>query len=113
MFHDLSRLDPVTWDATGKVAETRFTENHLYYYEITVRNLTTGKISLPVAIMIPSDQSQPTVEHWMTCFCNDEKRIYGANKLSQPLQINSDRAMVFVTTVMEVFNLLILEDSAW
>ena len=113
MFHDLSRLDPVTWDATGKVAETRFTENPLYYYEITVRNLTTGKISLPVAIMIPSDQSQPTVEHWMTCFCNGEKRIYGANKLSQPLQINSDRAMVFVTTVMEVFNLLILEDSAW
>ena len=27
--------------------------------------------------MISSDQSQPTVKHWITCFRNDEKRIYG------------------------------------
>ena len=54
--------------------------------------------------MISSDQTQPTVKHWVTCFRNDEKQIYGANKLSQPLQINSDRAMVFVITAMEVFN---------
>ena len=54
--------------------------------------------------MISSDQFQSTVKHWKKCFRNDEKRIYGANKLSQPLQINSDRAMVFVITAMEVLN---------
>ena len=83
VFHDLSRLDAVTLDATAKVLKTRLTENPLYYYDLTVRNPTTGKIFLPVAIMISSDQSQPTVKQWMTCFRNDEKRIYIANKALQ------------------------------
>ena len=54
--------------------------------------------------MISSDETQPTVQHQMSCFRNDEKRIYGASNLSQPVQINSDRAMVFIMTAMQVFN---------
>ena len=61
-------------------------------------------MSLPVAIMISSDQTQPTVQHWMSYFRNDEKRLYGASNLSQPVQINSDPAMVFTMTAMQVFN---------
>ena len=94
----------MTWDATAELVKIRLTENPLYYYKLTGQNPTTGKISLPVAIMISSDQCKPTMKHWMKCFRNDEKWIYGAN--------NSDRAMVFVTTAMKVFNLSILKDSA-
>ena len=32
------------------------------------------------------------------------KKIYGASRVSQPVQINSDRAMVFAVTAMRVFS---------
>ena len=40
----------------------------------------------------------------MSRFRNDKKKINGASRFSQPVQINIDRAMVFVVTVMRVFN---------
>ena len=103
VFHDLSRFDAVTWDATAKVVKTRLTENPLYYYELTVRNPTTGKISLPVAIMISSDQSEPTMKHWMTCFRNDEKRIYGANKY---LNLSKSTVIVQLYLLLQQWNFL-------
>ena len=61
IFHDLCKMDAVTWDATSKIVKIRLTEKKLFYYE------------LPVAVMISSDQTQPTVESWMSRFRNDEK----------------------------------------
>lgn len=55
VFHDLCKYDAVFWDATGHVVKTSLTERKLFYYELTVRNPTTGKVSLPVAMMISSD----------------------------------------------------------
>ena len=52
----------------------------------------------------------------MSCFRNDEKRIYGATNLLQPVQINSDHAMVFIMTAMQVFNnktLLMFMERSW
>ena len=46
VFHDLSRLDVVTWDATAKVVKTRLTAKPLHSYELTVRNPRTVKTSL-------------------------------------------------------------------
>ena len=69
-----------------------------------MRNPFTGHISLPVAVMISSDQTQPTADYWMSRFRNDKKKIYEASRLSQSVQINSDRAMVFVVTTMRIFN---------
>ena len=66
--------------------------------------------------MISSDQTQPTVQDQVSCFRNDEKRIYGASNLSQPVQINSDRAMVFIMIAMQVFNnetLPMLLERSW
>ena len=111
------KMDNVTWDATSKIVKTRLTDKPpLYYYELTVRNSTTGQISLPVAIMILSDQTQPTVQYWMSCFRNDEKRISRASNLSHPVQTNSDRPMVFIMTVVQVFNnetLSMFLDRSW
>ena len=45
------------------------------------------------------------MEYWISRFRNGEKKIYGASRLSQPVQINSDRAIVvFVATAMSVFS---------
>ena len=74
IFHDLCKMDAVTWDATSKIVKTRLTEKKLFYYELTIRNPSTGHISLPVAVMISSDQTQPTVEYWMSRFRNDKKK---------------------------------------
>ena len=66
--------------------------------------------------MISSDQTQPTAEYWISRFRNGEKKIYGASRLSQPVQINSDRAMVFVVTAMRVFNnetLVMFLERSW
>ena len=73
IFQDICKMDAVTWDTTSKIVKTRLTDKPLYYYELTIQSPTTGQISLPVAIMISYDQSQPTVQHWMSCFRNDEK----------------------------------------
>ena len=40
----------------------------------------------------------------MSTFRNHEKMLYGANKISQPFQINSDRAMGFIISSLQVFN---------
>ena len=95
IFNDICKMDAVTWDATSKIVKTRLADKPLYYYELTIRNPTTGQISLPVAIMISSDQAEPTVQHWMSCFRNDAKIIYETSNLSQPVQINSDSYGVY------------------
>ena len=63
MFHDLCQLDAVFWDAIGHVVNTKFTNKNLFYYEFTVRNPNTGKVSLPVAMMISSDHTLPTIQY--------------------------------------------------
>ena len=57
IFQDICKMDAVTWDTTSKIVKTRLTDKPLYYYELMIRNPTTGQISLPVAIMISSDQT--------------------------------------------------------
>ena len=96
IFHDTCKMDAVTWDATSDAAKTRLTDKALYYYELTIWIPTAVQISLPVAIMKSCDQTQPTGQHWMSCFRNNEKRIYGASNLSHPVQIKNDCAMVFI-----------------
>ena len=53
----------------------------------------------------------------MLRFRNHEKnKIYGASRLPQPVQINSDRAMVFVVTAVRVFNnetLVMFLERSW
>ena len=43
VFHDLSKMDAVFWDATGHVVKSRLTNKKLFYYELTIRNPTTGR----------------------------------------------------------------------
>ena len=36
IFHDICKMDAVTWDTTSKIVKTRLTDKPLYYYELTV-----------------------------------------------------------------------------
>ena len=40
----------------------------------------------------------------LSTFRNREKRLYGADKICRPVQINSDHAMVFIVSALHVFN---------
>ena len=104
VFHDICVTDTVYWDATGHVVQSKLTNKKLFYYELTVRNPQTNSVSLPVASMVSSTHNQPAIQYWMSLFRNHEKQIYGINNLSQPIQINSDRALTFVITALQVFN---------
>ena len=104
IFHDLCKMDAVFWDATGHIVQSRLTTKKLFYYELTIRNPTTGKVSLPLSMMISSDQTQPTIQYWLATFRNNEKMLYGSDKVSQPIQVNSDRAMGFILSALQVFN---------
>ena len=104
VFHDVCQMDAVFWDATGQIVKSRMTTRKLFYYELTVGNPTTRKTSLPIAMMISSSQTQPTIQYWLSTFRNHEKAIYGADKISRPVQINSDRAMVFIVSALQIFN---------
>ena len=103
IFHDMSVQDTIFWHVTGHVFKSKLTSKKLFYYEITVRNPKTNSISLPLASMVSSAHTH-TVILFLTLFRNHEKQIYGIDKLSQPLQINSDRAMTFVLSALIVFN---------
>ena len=116
IFHDVSVQDAIFWDATGHVVKLKLTSEKLFYYEITVRNTKTNSILLPLASMVSSVHIQSAILFWLTLFRNHEKQIYGIDKLSQPLQINSDRAVTFVLSALMVFNsenLLQFLERAW
>ena len=104
LYHDMCQMDVIYWDATGHIVKTKLTNNKLFYYELTGQNPSSGKISIPLSIMLSSDHTQPTIQFWISMFRNYEKILYGASDIAQPIQINSDRAMTFVITATQVFN---------
>ena len=55
IFHDLCKIDAVTWNPTSNMVKARLIKNELLYYEISIRNPSTGHILLPVAVMISSN----------------------------------------------------------
>ena len=116
IFHDMRVQDAIFWDATGHVGKSKLTSKKLFYYEITVRNPKTNSISLPLTSILSSTHTQPAIFFWLTLFRNYEEKIYGIDKLFQPLQINSVRTMTLVLSALMVFNsenLLQFLESAW
>ena len=97
-----------------KNSKNKTNPKKLFYYDLTIRNPSTVHISLHVAVMISSDQTLWSIGCHVLGMTKKKLRV--ASRLSQPVQINSDRAMVFVVTVMRVFNnetLVVFLDKSW
>ena len=69
-------MDVIDWDTTGHIVKTRLTDKKLFYYELTGRNPSSGKISIPLSIMISSDHTEPTVQFWISMFSMGHQRLH-------------------------------------
>ena len=104
LFHNIVQHDIVYWDATGKIVRSTLTKKNLFYYELTARHPVDGCVSVPLSIMLSDSHTVPDVENWLRRFRHYEKEIYCARNLSMPIQINSDRSMVFILAALHVIN---------
>ena len=104
LFHDLADHDIISWDATGKIVRSSLTKRKLFYYEITARHPKKGMISVPLSVMISDTHTLPILQNWLTAFRHHEKEIFGSNNLSNPVQFNSDRALVLILAALSVIN---------
>ena len=74
------------------------------YYELTCRHPVAGGPSIPITCLITTDQSLPLIQYWIDSFRQAEAQTFGHGNIAKPVQINSDRSMVFLLAAMRTFN---------
>ncbi|CAF1412635.1 unnamed protein product [Adineta ricciae] len=102
-YHKFALNMPLSWDATGGIVMKR--EKQIYYYELTMTNLIKGGPSLPITSMLSESHGTMDIIHWMNCFIEKYKQIYGySEQFPKPPIIHSDRALVFLNAGIQIFN---------
>lgn len=102
-YHNFCRAMPLSWDATGSIVINR--EKKIFYYELTMSNVKRGGPSLPVTIMLTESHTTMDIVHWMNCFIEKYKQVYGyALQFPRPPVIHSDRATAFLLAGIQIFN---------
>ena len=94
VYHDFASSMPLSWDATGGIIINH--NKRIFYYELTMSNLQKGGSSLPITIMLSASHGTMDIVHWMNCFIEKYKQVYGfSNVFPKPPIIHCDRAPVF------------------
>ncbi|CAF3595458.1 unnamed protein product [Rotaria sp. Silwood1] len=103
MYHQNASTMPLSWDATGGIVVNR--GKRVYYYELSMPNLSKGGPSLSVTAMLSTSHGTMDIIHWMNCFIEKYKMVYGfAKPFPKPPVIHSDRALVFLLAGIQLFN---------
>ncbi|CAF4149560.1 unnamed protein product, partial [Rotaria sordida] len=103
MYHQNASTMPLSWDATGGIVVNR--GKRVYYYELSMPNLSKGGPSLSVTAMLSTSHGTVDIIHWMNCFIEKYKMVYGfAKPFPKPPVIHSDRALVFLLAGIQLFN---------
>ncbi|XP_071819589.1 uncharacterized protein [Apostichopus japonicus] len=108
LFHDLAAAVPIHWDATGSVAWKEGSKEYLYY-AIVVPNAVRQRLGFqsspcPIAELVTTSQTEPTISNWLEIFKYHEKRIYGYNRTTTPCLISSDRSLPLLIASLKVFS---------
>ena len=102
-YHQFALNMPLSWDATGGIVINR--TKRIYYYELTMSNLSKGGPSLPITSMLSESHGTMDIIHWMNCFIEKYKQAYGFSRpFPKPPVIHSDRALVFLLAGIQIFN---------
>jgi hypothetical protein len=102
-YHKFASTMPLSWDATGGIVINR--HKRIYYYELTMSNIKKKGPSFPITVMLSDSHGTMDVVHWMHCFIERYKQVYGfANPFPKPPIIHSDRALVFLIAGIQIFN---------
>lgn len=102
-YHQFALNMPLSWDATGGIVINR--TKRIYYYELTMSNLSKGGPSLAITSMLSESHGTMDIVHWMNCFIEKYKQAYGfSHPFPKPPVIHSDRALVFLLAGIQIFN---------
>ncbi|CAF3760562.1 unnamed protein product, partial [Rotaria sp. Silwood1] len=102
-YHQFASSIPLSWDATGGIIINR--KKRIFYYELTMTSLIKGGSSLPVTVMLSASHGTMDIVHWMNCFIEKYKQVYGfSNPFPKPPVIHCDRSPVFLLAGIQVFN---------
>ena len=102
-YHNFVTTMPLSWDATGSIVINR--DKKTLYYELTMSNIKRGGPSLPIAVMLSESHSTMDIVHWINCFIEKYRQVYGYGKtFPKPPVIHSDRATAFLVAGIQIFN---------
>lgn len=90
-------------DATGTVAAKPEDCNHkiLYYALCTPAKTLTRTTTIALAEMLSSDQSTPTIEHWLNCVGRDF--FYTCKKQLCPQKVETDFSWAIIHATLHAF----------
>ena len=75
----------------------------ILYYELSICNLR-GIGCVPVAAMLTSEHTVTSIAHFLQCFRDAEKRMYGFRRLMVPLLVKVDFSMALICALLTVLN---------
>ncbi|CAF1029304.1 unnamed protein product [Rotaria sordida] len=102
-YHHFASSMPLSWDATGGIIINY--SKRIFYYELTMSSLQKGGSSFPITVMVSASHGTMDIVHWMNCFIEKYKQVYGfSNQFPKPPIIHCDRALVFLLASIQVFN---------
>ncbi|CAF4591723.1 unnamed protein product [Rotaria sp. Silwood2] len=102
-YHRFASSMPLSWDATGGIIINY--GKRIFYYELTMSSLQKGGSSLPITVMVSASHGTMDIVHWMNCFIEKYKQVYGfSNTFPKPPIIHCDRSPVFLLASIQVFN---------
>ena len=64
-FHSLSPMQTIHINASGSILKSLLISKRLLYYELTLESPVPGCSPLPIAVMISSDHSLPTITNFL------------------------------------------------
>ncbi|XP_078250374.1 uncharacterized protein LOC144589491 isoform X3 [Pogona vitticeps] len=90
-------------DATGSVVmKPKNIQNKFLYYTLCISLTSETRSTIPVAEMLSSDQSTPTIQHWLSCLCRDFFKVCKRKLSPQKVEIDFSWALIHAAT--QTFN---------
>ena len=113
LYHQMAKYSPIFCDATGTIVSVPSIDGAkttMYYYAIVIKHPVEGKAPIPVAELITSDHTVLSLCYFMETFRRAEGLIFGFSSITYPLQFIIDRSMVFLLSILHVYNSESLQD---
>ena len=103
-------LQNIMFNATGSVVKQKAGSKRLLDYEISCQNLKSGDLRVPVAAFLSNDHTVSTISHFLRCFRDNEKKVFGYRYQVQPCILKVYFSMALIISILEVFNIKKMQD---
>ncbi len=113
LWNNVADRVPVSWDATGGIVASKEKEKRIFYYELTIGNISAPSIttkdlsgpSMPVTCMLSNTHKTLDLVQWLQDFEKAYRSYYGFKaQFPKPPIVHSDGALVFQLAALRFFN---------